>query len=572
MWFKLVSTVAILSSELATCLSVHSLSDRSSQDTFYDIALTSNRANNLDYPVVRLEIGAEEFPIGLAISLHSNDTWIFRSSSDVCFTKENCPVLELGTQGEPWNYTGQDGLKLSGSKYSFSSVAPIIPKGNQWKLDNLTIDVSMTEEGIEGLGDYVDGILGLGPASTFIRQLTGSSEHRFSFFLGREYGTFVIDGFYKNQAWGKYARLATGIGGTFPLNVRRLSLDFEDRTWLQDTKAIIDPTSPDIVIPKSQLIGGVGMGWTLTNNSKIKFGQDMQEQGRGPSLVFDIGDNVTIVVREESYISNNQPALSIGDGDQIILGRPFLHSAYLVVDYSRTIYYVAQANAILPTTDQPSDMRDFNEQGQTEYLSTENPSGPATGSATIEENVGSEQSSSHMKTGVIVGGTLGGIAFLACLLGIFFWCRRRTSRLPRTYMGPPKRLTDLSLYSTQSEVYSTQSEVYSTQSEVYSTQSEVMPPPYSPPSHTEEDIHLMGGYAYAVHQLEPPGGSTVYIPHSAQYNAYYAPQTLHRNQDLIRSESNATAITDSGVPEDMDSQHCPRLPIYNTSASQGPAL
>ena len=564
-----VAIIGILSGELATCLSA----PESSED-IYDIALTSNRANYQDYPAVRLEI-EQQFAIKLAVSLHSNDTWLLRSSPNVCPGLEACPVLDLGKEVlDSWNYTGQDGLKLWGSKYNFSSITPTLPKGTQWNLDNFTIGVSTKVEGIEGLGDYVDGVLGLGPASTFIRQLTGTSEHKFSLFLGRDNGTFVIDGFYKNQAWGKYARRGTGIGGILPLHVQRFSLGSNDRTLLQNTNAIIDPTSPDIVIPRSRLlplIGEPNMDLTLTSDDKIKFGQDMQEQGRWPSLVFDIGNDVTIVVREDAYTSDSQPALSIGDGDQIILGRPFLHSAYLILDHFHTTYYVAQANAILPDADLPSHMRDFNEEGQVEYQSPENQnpknqnsenqnSEPTTTEGEDVPDSESHKPSSNMKTGAIVGGTLGGIALLASLFGIFFLCRRRSSHLPRAYMGPHKRLSDLSLYSTQSEV---------------------MPPPYSPPSHIEEDIYLMGGYAYVGHQLEPSMGSTIYAPHNTPYNtgdtsgSFQVPsssRSFHRNQDLVRSESNATTIADLDVHENRDSQNCPRLPMYNTCTSQGPAL
>ena len=535
MWFKLAATTGILFSELATCLSAPSsrlMEKRSSE--VYDIALTSNRAINQDYPIVRLNFGAEKkFPLRLAVSIQSNETQLFRTSPGVCPEEDFCPVLE----------PGQGGLELSGGDYGFSSVEPVVSKGTSWRLDNFTIGIS--EEGTEDLGDYVDGILGLGPASTFIRQLAGTNDHKFSFYLGHDNGSFVIDGFYKRQAWGKYAKRRTDIGGSLPLQVRRLSLDIEDRTLLLNTNAIIDPASPNIIIPRYL------MGDVVTNDGKIMFEQERQEQGRWPSLIFDIGDGVTIVVREETYVSSNQPAFRTGNGDQIILGRPFLHSAYLIVDHFRSTYYVAQANAILPETDKPSDMSEFSEEGQVEYKSIENSSLEPAAIEEVKDVSGSEghKSSSNMNTGAIVGGTLGGVAFLAIFLGIFFWYRRRSPHLPRSYMGPPKRLSDLSSYSTQSEA---------------------MPPPYSPPSHTEEDFHFMGGFAYAMPQLE---GSTTYVPQNTQNTAEPSSSLpFHGNRSLARSQTMATTVSEMDDSSNRDSQGWPRLPIYNTSASQGPAL
>lgn len=554
------------------------------KDGVYPIPLIRNIEDEWSYPVIQVMIGAAQVPIRLGVSIHSNETWLRYSSTGVCPQENQCPVLEpdrlVKENGieKTWHYTGQNGLIVSGNQYKFSSFEPSSETTVRWKLENFTVGVAWMEEGEEGLGD-VDGVLGLGPGSTFLEELTRSSQQALSVYIGKYNGTLVIGGYLPAQASGNFTDISTGADGVVQFNLQSLTIKGDRANLLKDITATINPGLPDIIIPKSvqeSLISNENTKWE-TIGDKFQFGTSGPNEGSRPSFVFDLGDGVQVEMSEESYTLAKEPAFRVGADDQIILGRSFLRSTYLVMDYTHRTYHLAQANVGNADINNPTAITVL-KSGQGLALP------PNTNNGSTDPNTNSYKTSSSswannsvsgkQNTGIIIGGVVAGLVILALIFGAIL-CRHRRSQRQineiRGFKGSGKHLPEES----DSE----------------------MPPAAvhrstSPPNFNQEDTHLMEGYPV---QRQHPQGSRgsifreemntagpMPLPPKMQYHyedydhlcGLHGPSSrrpLRRDQELVRTES-IISTTDVDVPIVERSAPCvPRLPMYCTRP-EGTAL
>jgi len=552
------------------------------KDGVYPIPLIDNN-DEWSYPVVQVAIGVAKIPIKLAVSIHSNETWLRHLSTGVC-SQGQCPVLEPGRlvkengAVKPWNYTGQNGLMVSGNQYNLSSFEPLSETVVSWKLENFTVGVAWMEDGVEGLGE-ADGVLGLGPGSTFLEKLTQSSQQALSIFIGKDNGTLVIGGYLPTQASGNFTNISTEGDGVVQFNLQSLTIKGDSANLLKDVRATIDPGLPDIIIPNSvqeSLTTNENTRWETTGDN-FQFGSDGPKEGSRPSFVFDLGDGVQVEMSEESYTLDQKPAFRVGADDQIILGRSFLRSAYLVMDNTHRTYHLAQANVGKTDINNPVAITALNEQGEAlppnnnEVVSDPNTNGDKSSSSSESND---SASGKRNNTGIIIGGVVAGLVMLALIFGVILYRHRRSQRQIneiKGYMGSGKRLSE-------------------------GSNPEVPPAAVhrsiSPPSFNQEDTHLMEGYS--MQQQHPPSsrgsifreemnmaGPTP-LPPTMQYHfedddhlgGLHGPSSrrpLRRDQDLVRTES-VISTTDVDVPAVERSVPCvPRLPMYCTRP-EGTAL
>lgn len=543
------------------------------KDGVYSMLLTDSGKSDWSYPVVRVRIGVRQVPVNLAVSLHSNDTWLLSRSKGVCESEQSCPVLEperLQTSNgidTKWNYTGQNDLYVSGTLYNFSSFEPLADSKGQWRLEDFTMGVAWTENHADRLGE-VDGVLGLGPGSTFLQKLTQSHKQAISMYLGKDNGTLVIGGYLPTQGIGKYTSTSMAGAGVLQLLIRSLTLKTNQTVLLKDIEAVIDPGWPYINIPQS-------VQTALNENGN----SDAPEA----SVVFDLGDGVSVETEM------GEDTFRVGDDNKLILGRPFLRSAYLVVDNTHTTYHIAQANiknidignpiaiSVLSSLDSLTNPESTNTDG-----SKSNSDEPSTETSTDSEDPNTDSdgatdtdSGKNINLGIIIGGALGGLALIAIVIGVFLYFRRRSRRQVneiKGYSGAPKRLSEASAFDAPTIA---------------------VPRSLSPPDFMQEDTHLMEGYPVVQQQHTPGSRSSIFreeintsgptpLPPSMQYQyeeddrigGFRGPSSrkpLRRDQDLVRTES-VVSETDVDFPSmDRSGPSVPRLPMYHTR-SEGAAL
>ncbi|KAF8426967.1 aspartic peptidase domain-containing protein [Tirmania nivea] len=553
-------------------------------DGVYPIPLIVNKADEWGYPVVQVTIGVAKVPINLAVSIHSNETWLLHSSTGVCTHEKQCTVLEpdrlVQENGmeKKWNYTGQNGLMVSGNQYIFSSFEPLSEAGVGWRLENFTVGVAWMEGGVEGLGE-VDGVLGLGPGSTFLKELTQSSQRALSIFMGKDSGTLIIGGYLPTQASGNFTNISTDGDGVVQFKLQSLTIKGDTANLLKDVRAIIDPGLPDMIIPKTvqeSLATNENTKWT-TIGDKLQFGSDGPKEGSRPSFVFDLGDGVHVEMSEESYTLAKEPAFRVGADDQIILGRSFLRSAYLVMDNTHRTYHLAQANVWNTNINNPTAITVLNN-GQGEARPSNNTDIVTDPNTNINDNKASSSSEANDSasgkrndTGIIIGGVVAGLVVLALIFGVILYRHRRSQRQIneiKGYMSPGKR---------SSEGFDSRAPPAAAHRST------------SPSNFNQEDTHLMEGYP--VQKQHPPGSresifreemnmaGPMPLPPTMQYHYEYddhlggptSSRSLRRDQNLVRTES-IVSTTDVDVPAvERSAPSVPRLPMYCTKP-EGTAL
>jgi len=540
------------------------------KDGMYPIPLIASKENELDYPVFEVKIGVAK--VKLAVSIHSNETWLLETWHRKSVLEQDRFVQENGTQ-KTWNYTGQNGLTASGSQYKFSSFEPFSETGVKWRLENFTVGVALAGS-VDGLGN-VDGVLGLGPGSTFLEKLTQSSQQSLSIFMGKDNGTLVIGGYLPKQANGNFANITTRGDGVVEFKLQSLTIKGNTTNLLKDVQATIDLGVPDIIIPRSaqeSLTTNENTKWVISNNT-FQFGSDGPKEGNRPSFVFDLGDDVHVEMGEESYTLAKEPSFRVGSGDQIILGRSFLRSAYLVMDNAHGASYLAQANVANTDIDNPITVSNI---GQGEGPPSNNTgvvTDPDFNTASNSSGTNDSTSGKQKNTGIIIGGIVTGLAILALIFGFILYRHRRSQRQVheiKGYMGSPKRLSEGSNFQAPSAAVHRST---------------------SPPNFTQEDTHLMEGYPVQQHPQSSRGsifreemntaGPTP-LPPTMQHHyedddhlgGLHGPSSrrpLRRDQDLVRTES-IISTTSVDVPAvERSALYVPRLPMYCTRP-EGAAL
>lgn len=550
-------------------------------DVVYPIPLICSTGDGWDYPVVQVKVGVAKTPINLAVSIHSNETWLLHSSQGVCVKENQCGVLEPdrlvleGGKEKNWSYTGQSGLEVSGNQYRFSSFEPFADTGVKWRLENFAIGVAWREVDVQGLGK-VDGVLGLGPGSTFLQELTHSAQKALSLYLGKDNGTLVIGGYLPKQGSGNFTEISTEGNGVVEWKLQSLSIKGDKVNLLSDVNATINPGLPDIVVPQSVadfLTTNENTKWTMAGD-KLQFGSDGPKEGERPSFIFDLGAGVHVEMGEEAYTVAKQPAFSVGKDGEITLGRSFLRSAYLVMDNDYKTYHLAQANVGNTDISNPIAITVFKD-GR---VKTDNNGGDTDPNNSISDTTAngtndSASGSKANKTGIIVGGIVAGLVFLALIFAVVLFLNRRSKRQVseiRGHMGSPKRLSEGSEFAEPPAI---------------------VPRSISPPNFTQENTHLMEGYPGVLQQHVTGSRGSIFREEMSTAGPTPLPSAMHdhyenddhigglqgpssrrplrRDQDLVRTESVISEADLDGRPTvERSAPSVPRLPMYRAGPGE----
>ncbi|KAF8456411.1 aspartic peptidase domain-containing protein [Kalaharituber pfeilii] len=544
--------------------------------------------NGRSYPTVPVILGKDKIKVNLAISLDSKETWLSNSSTNICI-ENGCrvrgPDIPVVSQG--FKYKTLGGLEVSGDFVKFETFESVPGAGDQWKLPNFTLGFAWSNTRFDLLGP-VDGVLGLGPGSTFLKALkeyTKVDDLGYALYLGKDKGSLTIGGFVPAQAKSRYKDFTTSETGEYRLKVTSLFLEGkEDEEFLRDADVIIDPTFPDIAFPANMMdsLQSSTLKLVVGENGTINFGPESPEEGNRPVFLFDL-EGVTINMTEKEYTLRGRPAFSRSYNGQVILGRPFLHSAYIVMESSNTRFYVAQADTSQVFAN-PTQLSSFN----TDASGPESEQ-PHDGDDSIVTEPGEPQDTEEQgdedtedspsvsgrsnNTGIIVGVVVGGTSLLVIIIAIIFFLRRRSRRKIheiKGYSGSPKQISEGSSYSLAA-----------------TSDGAVVRSPTPPGTH--EDCHLMAAYAAQPPGMggrpisnfmeDLPGVGPVHPPTNMQYQYEYddlpnmtrsPTATLRRDRDLVRTESVISDVVPSTGTQ--SSRDVPRLPIHYDTRSEGPAL
>ncbi|KAF8458121.1 hypothetical protein BGX38DRAFT_1139092 [Terfezia claveryi] len=490
------------------------------KDGVYPISLIGNMEDEWSYPVMQVMIGAAKVPIRLGVSIHSNETWLRHSSTGVCPQENQCPILESDKLVQEngieknWDYTGQNGVMVSGNQYKFSSFEPSSMTTVRWKLENFTVGVAWMENA--------------------------------RIFMGKDNGTLVIGGYLPAHASGDFTDISTGGNGVIQFNLQSLTIKGDRANLLKNIMATIDPGLPDIIIPKSvqeSLISNENTKWA-TIGDKFQFGTSGPNEGSRPSFVFDLGDGVQVEMSEESYTLAKEPRFATYHLAQANVGNTDINNPTAI-----TALNSGQGEALPPKTN-----NDFND--------------PNTNSDKTSSSSGANNSASGKRnTGIIIGGVVAGLVILALIFGVILCRHRRSQRQINEiggFMGSGKHLPEVSdsemppaaVHRSTSPPNFNQEDTHLM--EGYPVQRQH--PPGSRGSIFREEMNTPGP------TLLPPTVQYHYedYDHLGGLHGPSSRRSRRRDQDLVRTES-IISTTDVDVPTVERSTPCvPRLPMYCT--------
>ena len=305
------------------------------------------------------------------------------------------------------------------------------------------------------------GLLGLGKQSTILRYLTSKrliTSNAYGLYLGAELksigpkgykystpnmsfpGSLVLGGYDKRQFGGQI--LGGKLSDTnFPrLEISDIALhnDYQTGVWPQSTETItvdVDSTTPDFHLPEtivtrfandigakldrgiygydtwgSRYVGNVTMKVRVPSSMTL---DSPSIDGAVQELAITIPGSEFYQLRPTDYVANKTAAtlkpkyyLPVRPTTKrLVVGRAFLRSLYLVVDYDKGEFYLGP----------PA----WGGQGAQDLV-------PIV-SSWYTTKTGGGGGKPKSKVGIIVGGVLGGIAAVLILAGIVYWLRRRGS-------------------------------------------------------------------------------------------------------------------------------------------------
>ncbi|KAI5811708.1 aspartic peptidase domain-containing protein [Peziza echinospora] len=388
-------------------------------------------------PLFPAVFGSDENPVkmNLAISLHSKESWLSSSSSSC--NESGCRFLgaqeaNLGDFSSP----GQPGFNftVTGQKYNLK----LKSETGNLKVENFGIGVAWEpKSNLPKLGP-ADGVLGLGRDSTFLKALAagGTDITTASILYHITKSTLVIGGYYPSIVSGNFGKIEL-LPDSRELKAK-VDILFGEKSERAGIDTILDPLYPEIRLPPNvfdNLL--VEKGWEAAfidgvNRTTVPSGRGTLPVQR--PIIFVVG-GMTISIPVENYMDDfNQPLFTRGDSLEVVLGRPFFRSAYVVTDYSGTgRFWVAQLKTSIDNLGEPKDISGIGEKNEpsTTRISVPGETQISSEDAGNDSKNGNDSASDKKKKpsiAAIAGGVLGGLVFLIAILASILLCLRKRKR------------------------------------------------------------------------------------------------------------------------------------------------